>query len=252
MVDSLLEALDRWVPAEAVRGLDFKGSASMPWHAPPCDYVPEPSDLDLHLWLHEDASAEFEERFQDTRFALMLAADVEATFRRRVPQPLHQPRSQVLILNEAQRRSPSWSRSHAEILRGAPYPGTDPTALEDRETLLAGSAGAAALGLSFMDKLGPEVKAALRAVGWRVSSLAARLLGALGAGSGVWAQPRSLLFPDLRECGCGDVADALDAYFGHAWAAFSSGWQDAVPMREAVLAGLDALALAAAQVKRTL
>lgn len=244
MLDSLLAALDERIPRGAIRGVYFKGSASKVWHVP-CDYVPELSDLDLHVWLHDEASAAVEAQFQDTRFALEFAAAAEAAFRHRVPSPCHVPRPQVLILNEAMRRRTSWTRSHAVVLRGEAPPGSEATAREDRETLLAVSGEAAQLGLSVMDKLEAEVWTALRAVNWRVSPLPARLLSAAGAGAQVWDEPRSVLLADLDRSGFGAVAAHLGRYYDHAWKGFCGGWRDAAPMRLAILAALDALALAA-------
>jgi hypothetical protein len=102
MLDALLHALDERLPALAVRGVYFKGSASKVWLAP-CDDVPELSDLDLHVWLHEDASADYEARFQETLFGLAFAEAAEGAFLHRVPTPRHLPRPQVLILNDAVR-----------------------------------------------------------------------------------------------------------------------------------------------------
>lgn len=251
MLAALLHALDERIPASVVRGVYFKGSASKVWQAP-CDYVPELSDLDLHIWLHEDATAEYEARFQDTSFGLAFAEAAEKAFLRRVPTPLHVPRPQVLLLNGAMRGAGRWSRSHAQVLRGEPSPGTEATAHEDREALLQVSAQAATLGLDLMDKLGPQLWTVLRAVGWRVSPLPARLLGAAGAGAWVWEQPRSALLPELRQRGFGEVADALEMYYAYAWAAFSLGWRDPAPMRAAVHAALGALALAAQGINRVL
>lgn len=242
MRDALVGALDARVPAGDVRGIYFKGSASKDWNAP-CDYVPELSDLDLHVWFHEVQAAGWVARFEDTTFGLDFAQDAEDRFFTACPEPLHVPRPQLLILNHAMKGS--WTRSHVLVLRGEAYPGGDPTAEEDRETLLRVSAQAADLGLDVMDKVGAQVWTSLRQVNFRVSPLPSRLLSASGAGAGVWFEPRSVLLRQLEERGFGDVAAELRAYYDLCWAAFGSGWQDSSVMRRAVRHALNALRLAA-------
>lgn len=241
MKDALLEAIDHYVPAEDVRGVYFKGSASKPWYAP-CDYVPELSDLDLHLWLHDAASARHEPQFKDSRFGLAFAETAEQGFYARVPQPLHLPRPQVLVLNQAMSRG--WTRSHALVLRGEPYPGDPSTAAEDREMLLKMSAQVTELGLDWLDKLGPQLWDVLRALNWRLSPLPARCLSSVGAGERVWYEPRSRLLTELQQAKFGTLAAQLETYYAEAWVAFAAGWRDPRPMRAAIRVGLDALALA--------
>ena len=44
--------LDR-IPSDEVRGVYIKGSAQKQWESP-LNYVPEISDVDMHLWFHGD------------------------------------------------------------------------------------------------------------------------------------------------------------------------------------------------------
>lgn len=247
MRDAILRGVDEFVPEAHLRGVYFKGSASKDWNTP-CDYVPELSDLDLHLWFQEDVTEKYEAQFRESVFSLRFSGQVERGFLEQVPQPLHWPRPQILILNDALRRSPIWSRSHALVLRGEAYPGTDPTTLEDRETLLRVAREASGLGLDWMDKVGPQLWTALRSLNFRLSPLPARLLSAMGAGAWVWGQNRSTLIQELRIRGFANVADGLEDYYAHAWRGFQSGWTDPRPMRAALTSGLRALPLAASQV----
>lgn len=240
--DALIAALDARVPVRAVRGVYFKGSASKPWHAP-LDYVPELSDLDLHVWFHDDAAPGWLARFREAVFALEFAQDAEDRFSQACPAPLHMPRPQLLLLNGVDLSG--WTRSHVQVLRGEPYPGAEATAAEDRARLLEVSEQADGLGLDLLDKVGPQLWTALRQLNWRVSPLPARLLSAAGAGPGVWHAPRSVLLADLDARGFGALADELRAYYAHTWAAFGTGWRDAGLMRQAVLHALEALRQAA-------
>lgn len=247
MRDALVGALEARVPPGDVRGLYFKGSGSKPWHAP-CDYIPELSDVDLQVWLTDAAAGTWIERFRETGYALDFAEDTDERFFAVCPQPLHVPRPQLLILNHAMQGR--WHRSHVQVLRGAAYPGADPTPAEDRAILLDVSAQAATLGLDQMDKSGPWSWAALRQVAYRVSPLPARLLSAAGAGTRVWDEPRSTLLAELVACDFGEVAEALHAYTEQCWAAFGSGWRDGPVMRQATRHALSALHFAAGAVSR--
>ena len=53
MVASIVEALLRQIPSSEVAGIYFKGSAQKRWDSP-VDYVPEVSDVDIHVLLRDD------------------------------------------------------------------------------------------------------------------------------------------------------------------------------------------------------
>ncbi|WP_146202817.1 hypothetical protein [Deinococcus irradiatisoli] len=240
MLDALIEALGEVAPPHTWRGLYFKGSASKLWHSP-CDYLPELSDLDLHLWLHGGEAAALP---TSTRSALAFAERVERGYQNRIAAPLHWPRPQVLLLNGRLTQS-GWARSGVTVLSGEAYPGAAPDPASDRSALWQVHREAQHLGPALFDKPGPYGWAALRAVNWRISPAPARLLSALGAGEWVWQAPRSALFEALSDRGLSEVAGAFEAYYRWGWLAFSRRWQDGAAMREAVHAGLGALALAA-------
>ena len=241
MLEALTDALTDVIPTERWRGLYFKGSASKIWHAP-CDYVPELSDVDLHLWLHDETDAA---QLDSTEAALSFAERTEQGYQARVPRPLHWPRPQVMILN-THLKQPNWARSAVTVLHGEAYPGEVPDPLADAEMLREMTAQALGLGESLIDKPGPYTWVALRAINWRISPAPSRLLSALGAGEWAWGQPRSVLLGELRSCGLGEVADQFEAYYRLAWLAFGSGWRDGAAMRQTVRAGLEALKAAVA------
>ena len=53
MTEAIVEALLDNIPKDEIRAIYLKGSAKKRWDTP-IDYVPEASDLDLHLWFHDD------------------------------------------------------------------------------------------------------------------------------------------------------------------------------------------------------
>lgn len=240
MLGALVKTVQGHLPPHRMRGLYFKGSASKPWQAP-LDYVPEISDLDLHLWLRDPVDAEW---LSNSRAALDFSAEVEARYLTACPNPIHWPRPQVQIINEMC-EEPGWARSPVHLLHGEPYPGGTPDPVSDRQNIIRHAREAAQLGLHHFDKQGPDLWATLRALNWRVSPAASRVLSALGAGEDeAWGSPRSVLVGRLRDHGLAPLADLLTRYYAACWSAFDARWRDPRPLRLAISAALDALAMA--------
>ena len=121
MTSAYVTALRERVPREELVGLYAKGSAVKPWDAP-LDYVPELSDIDLHVLVHDPAR--LEAGIGGLRGALDLQARAEALFFARFPDPLHVPRPQLVALN-ALKDQPLYVPSVASTVRvllGEPYP----------------------------------------------------------------------------------------------------------------------------------
>ena len=57
MTDAHVEALTVRIPPDEIAGIYLKGSAHKPWDTP-LDYVPEISDVDIHLWLRRTEDVE--------------------------------------------------------------------------------------------------------------------------------------------------------------------------------------------------
>ena len=66
-VESVTEVLTEAIPASALRGLYYKGSALKQWDSA-LDYVPEISDVDFHLWFATDEDVKT--HFGSVEFAL--------------------------------------------------------------------------------------------------------------------------------------------------------------------------------------
>ncbi|SMB86161.1 hypothetical protein [Deinococcus hopiensis] len=241
MLAALQEAFDDMVLPGHCRGLYFKGSASKAWRSP-SDYVPELSDLDLHIWFHHEADVQ---RWASTEVALRFVERTEAGYLRRVPAPLHWPRPQVMVLNKLLAQE-GFARSSVTVLHGEPYPGAVPDPKVDQQTLLRVYTEAQTQGLNFLDKPGPYGWAALRAIHFRLSPTPSRLLSALGAGEWAWQQPRSVLLEELRSRGLEDVAELFERYYRLAWAGYATQWKDGQVLRETTSAGLAALEAAVA------
>ena len=96
LVESFVEVLLARVPADELRGIYLKGSAKKEWTSP-VDYVPELSDVDIHVFFRD--AADVERRLGSTEVALGIQSDVEERYLSKVASPVHFPRPQVVILN---------------------------------------------------------------------------------------------------------------------------------------------------------
>ena len=113
------------IPADEIRGLYLKGSSVKAWESP-LDYVPEVSDVDIHVWFRDDNS--WRRHLDTVPQALKIQAGVEACFKDRIARPIHHPRLQLIVLNtlitglEGFVHAP---RSTVTVLHGEAYPKAD-------------------------------------------------------------------------------------------------------------------------------
>lgn len=124
MQQSILEALLHTVGEAAFVGIYAKGSSIKPWDSL-LDYVPELSDVDIQLVLHDPLL------LNNLELSLEVQSQIERRFFARVPQPLHLPRPQIQVINRflsSKTFSPSPGKT-VRTLFGKPYPEVHP--LED-------------------------------------------------------------------------------------------------------------------------
>ncbi|HID08492.1 MAG TPA: hypothetical protein EYP10_15250 [Armatimonadetes bacterium] len=74
-----------------------KGSAVKAWDSP-IDYVPVLSDVDIHIRLTDDGGF-FADVNDPFKFSMSFITEHEQRFYELEPEPLHFPRSQIVILN---------------------------------------------------------------------------------------------------------------------------------------------------------
>ena len=155
-----LEQLLASIPESEIRGFYYKGSSKKVWESP-LDYVPEVSDVDMHLWFHDDDAWH---RYLDTvPQAMEVLKGVEARFRARVPEPLHEPRPQLIVMNKMLADIPDFvysPRSTVTVLYGEKYPegdysDSDAIRRYDSENLVRDGAWAGRSGLDVDRQAGP-------------------------------------------------------------------------------------------------
>jgi hypothetical protein len=250
MVEAVVEVLRSRIAPGDLAGLYLKGSASKHWHSP-VDYVPEMSDLDIHVLFTGDAVAE---RWPPgMEVALAVQAEIATGYQRRMPRPVHTPRPQVLILNRLL-ADPDYSptpQSAVHTIFGPPYPAAEYDQRREREIaarrLLQDAAILAHLPRTVMDKPVPYAWLVMRELSWRVSPVGPRALVLLGvAPAEAWSLSRSGVIPVLEIAGQAELAADYCRVYLASWDYFLSGYRDAAAAREAVAAAHAVLARGAA------
>jgi len=239
MCEAWVEVLVGALPPSAVRGIYLKGSASKPWDSL-IDYVPELSDLDIHLLLTRDADVAL---LDDLPAALQVRGDIEHAFASRAATPVHVPRPQLTLLNRLMAEDwyvPS-PASTVKTLHGEPYPSHEFTPAEraaevarDRRHLIQFT-GAGAEADDFLDRLplraidspGDFAVTYIRQLAWRVSPIGPRVLSVLGMSiEDAWSLNRTGIVRALHAHP--DLAQAYADFYSSGWRHFVSGSSNAI------------------------
>ena len=250
MVASLVEAILGHVPATELAGIYLKGSAHKQWDSP-VDYVPEISDVDVHILFRDEGS--IAHRLGTPEAAMAVQRQIEEGYASRIKRPIHTPRPQLVVLNLFL-QDPDYSPSPAgmvETLWGEPYPSATYDEHKEqavaRKRLLADAAILETLPLRLIDKPGQYLLAVIRDLTWRTGPSGPRMLLLFGMPAAqVWSLNRTGVIQALERSGAHDFARAYRDYYLSAWACFLSGYADSAAARSAVSAGIDALQIAAA------
>jgi hypothetical protein len=225
-------------PGGAVDGVYLKGSSVRPWTSR-IDYVPEVSDVDVHVRVH----AEAKEATRSLAFALRVADGTQELFNQRFPRAMHSPRPQLFFLGDIEEMSgylPSTPDS-VVVLHGNEYrAGTESEyaacVADDRTRFLADAdfvrdniAG------KIIDRPGKLAWQAVASLTWRVAPAGPRLLTQLGRTPyDVWAMNRTSVTRTLQSLRHGEVAAAYAGFYLAAWDGYLTGFEDARPALRAV------------------
>lgn len=246
MVDAYVGALTARIPPAEITGIYMKGSARKAWDSP-IDYVPELSDVDVHLLMRDDEDVE--RRLGGLDAGLAVLADADRAFNDAVPSPVHVPRCQLIILNRLLDDPDYWPSppGGVETLYGEPYAekwNDDEAALRrlDAKRMLDNEEVVAKYPLRVIDKPGPHMRFVLRDMSWRVSPTGPRALTLLGvSGVEAWTANRTRIVALLGEHGEVQLARDYVRFYRAGWDFFLSRYADSAPAREAVAAGVAVL-----------
>ena len=230
------------IPEGEIRGIYLKGSVVKRWEST-LDYVPEVSDVDMHIWFRDDAA--WPKYLGTVPQALELQRGVEARFAARVPRPLHEPRPQLIVMNKMMAEHEGFLhslRSTVKVLYGEEYPeadyGDSVTIRRHDATQLIDEAGwVDKMPLHLVDKPSRYLREALRQLVWRVSPAGPRVLHVSGLDTEqAWSMNRTRATLALRDLGLTGLAEGYTAFYLSSWDYFLSGFTDSDAGRVAIQA----------------
>lgn len=246
MSDAIVETLLDNIPNDEIRAVYLKGSAKKRWDTP-IDYVPEASDLDVHVWFHDD---ELESSlFSDLDQAFKVQRDIGERYQRKCPQSIHTPRPQIMILNTLLRR-PGYMHSppdSARVLFGEDYPAADYSGADGIERykchdLLAFADILDRYPYQVFDRPDKYLAELLRDLSYRVSPVGPITLHLAGLDPmTAWSMNRTHVTRALEDIGERDLAETYVGYFLARWRWFLSGAADLDSVRGSVRTALNVL-----------
>lgn len=239
METAIMESLLEMLPEGSVLGIYSKGSAAKCWETP-IDYVPEISDLDLHVSLADESL--IDRYFKTLGRTIHLQKSMESRYFSLKCDPIHVPRPQVLFLNDLEKMEdyrPS-PRSSVKVLYGEEYAEAD---YSDVHRIKAFIAKDAEQHRAFMenyphqifDKLGRYNFQSLRLINWRIGPIGPKMLILHGLPiEESWTLNRTEIVDRLRDIGLDAFADAYRDYYLAGWDYFLSNWRDGDAARRAI------------------
>jgi hypothetical protein len=255
MLDAFLHVLLENIPESHIAGIYFKGSGQKRWDSP-IDYVPEISDVDIHLLLSEDKMIEW--YLGTVEQALAIQAAVEERYLKKANEPVHVPRPQLVMLNAIVKDEdfvPSPTNT-IRILYGTPYPSANKILLErlsliDCRRLLDEEHFVSAFAAHIIDRPSKYVWQGLRNLVWHISPIGSRVLSIRGESYGdAWGVNRTAIVGKLGAMGEHELARDYAQFYLNAWDYFLSGYRDTNAARGAIVAGMHALQRAIEIAKR--
>jgi len=246
MVGSFAEVLLEEIPGSEIKAIYHKGSAQKEWESP-LDYVPEISDIDIHILFFDDSSIAI--YLGSLAQAMNIQSKVEERYFSKTSSPLHLPRPQLVILNrlindDSYVPSP---RSTVTVLHGESQPEPDyrnPEKIRviDRERLINEEEFISVSPLRIVDRPSKYLWDYMRTLVWHVSPTGPRVLHILGLSTEqAWSMNRTKIVSSLREVGEHQLAKDYSGFYLSGWEYFLSRYSDSDSVRSMVISGLKVL-----------
>lgn len=246
MVKAFVEVLLEEIPESDIEGIYFKGSAQKHWDSP-LDYVPELSDIDIHLLFADDLA--IERHLGSISKATHIQSRVEEKYFSKTPKPLHVPRPQIIVLNQLLQEEDyiPTPENAVSVLYGKDYPkgdyrDSDKIRLIDCNRVLDEEKFLAEFPSRVIDKPSRYIWDSLRALVWHVSPVAPRVLHMLGlASEKAWSINRTEAVAHLAEKGEHQLAQHYSEFYLRGWKYFLSKYSDTNAGRSTQISGVKAL-----------
>ena len=230
------------IPDGELRAIYLKGSVVKRWEST-LDYVPEVSDVDMHVWFRDDGA--WPKYLSTVPQALEVQRGVEARFAARISRPIHEPRPQLIVMNKMVAEHEGFlhsPRSTVTVLYGEEYPEADYSdsvgiRRHDSTQLVQEAGWVDRMPLHLVDKPGRYLREALRVLSWRVSPAGPRVLHVSGLDTEqAWSMNRTSVTLALRDQGLTSLAEGYTTFYLSSWDYFLSGFTDSDAGRSAILA----------------
>jgi hypothetical protein len=246
MIDSFVEVLLETIPKKDISGIYFKGSALKEWESP-LDYVPEISDVDIHLLFVDESSVE--KYLGTTEQAINIQSNVERIYFSKITNPGHVPRPQLLVLNTIlnDENFVSSPKNTISVLYGKEYPEVDPDKLKrvrqiDCQHLIEEDQFLKKFAFHVIDRPSKYLWQALRNLVWHISPIGSRVLSLKGINyEKAWSMNRTQIVKYLKKLGEKRLAQNYSQFYLNAWDYFLSNYSNTDAGRSAIISGVNTL-----------
>ncbi len=235
------------IPTDQICGIYLTGSTVKAWDSP-LDYVPEVSDVDIHVSFRDDIS--WRGHLDTVPLALDVQAAIEACFENRCRRALHRPRPQLLVMNKLMAERPGFvysPQSTVVVLHGEAYPQGDysnPDTIRRRNAadLVERAEFVQRVPLLVIDRPWTYSRDLLSQLTWRISPAGPLALHLSGLDTKhVWTLNRTRVTATLRDLAHHNLAASYSAFYLSAWDYFLSGFTDTTACRAAIASGTHVL-----------
>jgi len=222
-----------------------KGSVTKRWDSP-IDYVPEISDVDIHISLR-DATNLFpsSNEFVD---AMRISEDYERRFHEVRKDPLHFPRSQIMVI-EHLKNVLDYVPPRIEdikILFGKvnqlEFPDIDSMRKKDLANLIKLEEYLQGIPMRVVDRAGFDFWSVIRTMTFRVSPSPVRILSQTHDNPiDIWSWNRTRIELELRNQGYDQIAHSYRGFYESGWDLFLSEFKNLKAFRSVVNHGYNLL-----------
>jgi hypothetical protein len=223
-----------------------KGSAIKKWDSP-IDYVPEISDVDIHVFTRNDEG--FLNPPNDFADAMYISEQYETRFQEIKPDAFHMPRSQIMRIKRMQELMERYCPpriSDVQILFGNPQqeeiPDTDTIRRQDLENLEELYNYVEPVPRQVFDRAGHDLWYIIRSMTWRVSPSPVRILSQTHDDPiDLWTWNRTKIEKELRNQDYETIADSYTGFYMSGWDLFLSDFKSGSAYRDVVTHGYNLL-----------
>lgn len=240
MAHAYVEAL-REASLDRIAGAYLKGSLLKSWDSA-IDYVPEISDVDVHV----RCSSDIRDHIRKPSVALHIARAATERFAGSNPAAMHFPRPQIKFLDEIERLE-GYVRPPGEVepLLGAPLDPLERTSYDGLAAIDAVRLAEDAryfledLPDGLFDRPGRYLWSLIPRISWRVSPTGPRLLTGLGVHPyDAWVSSRTSIVRELEDRGHEELAACYAAFYIACWEGFRSSFTEWEPAHRALDAAI--------------